>query len=105
VAKSITPKAAKSAEKTKAKKTKTAVSLTDEAIRRLGAACTAHGLDQSELVEWLIQENLSGYVIQVRGQPIPIGKSYGQTNPSASVMLDESATQAVHVSAPSMVGI
>lgn len=89
--------AAKTTDRPKAPKTKTAVSLTDEAIKRLGAACVAHGLDQSDIVEWLIQEHLSGYVIQVRQTAIPIGKSYGQAKAIASGTHEGSASDADHV--------
>jgi hypothetical protein len=81
MAKSNTPKVAKSPEKPKVKKTKTAVSLTDEAIRRLGAACTHHRLDQSDIIEWLIKQSLSGYVIQVRGEELAIGPPAGPVAP------------------------
>jgi len=97
VAKPTSIRAPRAAEKPKVPKTKTAVSLTDEAIKRLGAACVAHGLDQSDIVEWLIQENLSGYVIQVRGPGIPIGKRAGQPILPASVIAEESASEAGHV--------
>jgi hypothetical protein len=91
---------AKSIEKPKPKKTKTAVSLTDDAIKRLGAACTVHQLDQSDIVEWLINQNLSGYVIQVRGPKIGIGPSDDQLNLAASVIADESADLGDHISSP-----
>src|SRR5215469_1121462 len=80
VAKSSPLKVIKAPERPKVRKTRTAVCLSDEAIKRLGAACVLHGLDQSDIVEWLIQENLSGYVIQVRGPRIPIGKTEDQPN-------------------------
>ncbi len=91
---------AKSTEKQRPKKTKTAVSLTDDAIKRLGAACTVHQLDQSDIVEWLINQNLSGYVIQVRGPKIGIGPSDDQPNLSASVIADESADAEGQVHSP-----
>jgi hypothetical protein len=89
VAKSSNPQVAKSPEKPKAKKTKTAVSLTDVAIRRLDAACADHRLDQSDIIEWLINANLSGYIIQVRGPRLAIGQSEVQVNRSAPVTPDD----------------
>jgi len=107
MAKKTSPKVAESSEKPKAKKTKTAVSLTDEAIKRLSAACTIHQLDQSEIVEWLIQERLSGYVISVRGEGIPIGRpkgqSEGQASPSASVDASDRPDPGAHVNSPALV--
>lgn len=97
MAKSSSVKVARATEKTKPKKTKTAVSLTDDAIKRLGAACTVHQLDQSDIVEWLINQNLSGYVIQVRGPKIGIGPPDDHGNLSASVIADESADLGDHV--------
>jgi hypothetical protein len=91
MAKSISRALARPSEKPKPKKTKTAVSLTDDAIKRLGAACTIHQVDQSDIVEWLINQNLSGYVIQVRGPKIGIGPSDDHVNLSASVIAEESA--------------
>jgi hypothetical protein len=49
---------------------KTAVCLSPEAFKRLGAACIQEGMTQSELVELMISRMLSGYVISVRGQGI-----------------------------------
>jgi hypothetical protein len=60
---------------------KTAVVISPEAFRRLGAACLAENLSQSEIVEALINRALSGYVVSVRGQ----GFHAGQANPAASV--------------------
>jgi hypothetical protein len=100
VAKSSPLRAARGPEKPKIQKTKTAVSLSDEAIKRLGAACVLHGVDQSDIVEWLIQENLSGYVIQVRGPRIPIGKSEGQPNLSVPAMADGSADVETEMNPP-----
>jgi hypothetical protein len=53
---------------TKPSRVKTAVVISPEAFRRLGAACLAENLSQSEIVEALINRALSGYVVQVRGQ-------------------------------------
>lgn len=100
MAKSSSPKVASSAEKPRAKKTKTAVSLTDDAIKRLGAACTVHQLDQSDIVEWLINKNLSGYVISVRGPKLGIGPPDDHGNLPASVIADESANAEGQVHSP-----
>jgi hypothetical protein len=49
---------------------KTAVVISPEAFRRLGAACLAENMTQSEIVEMLINRSLSGYVVSVRGERI-----------------------------------
>jgi hypothetical protein len=51
-------------------KIKTAVCLSPDTFKRLGAACLAESLSQSELVELLINRACSGYVISIRGQRI-----------------------------------
>lgn len=90
MAKSNSLKVARAPEKPKAERKKTAVVLSAGAIKRLGAACVEHDMDQSEIVEWLINENLSGYVLQVRGPRIAIGmQSEGQVDLAASVMADD----------------
>jgi hypothetical protein len=48
-------------------KVKTAVTLTPECFKRLGACCLSEGLSQSEVVERLINERLAGYIVAVRG--------------------------------------
>jgi hypothetical protein len=57
---------------------KTAVCLSPEAFKRLGAACISEDMTQSELVELMINRLLSGYVISVRGPGI-------HTNPVGSI--------------------
>jgi hypothetical protein len=55
---------------------KTAVCLSPEAFRRLGAACVSEHMSQSQLVELMINRLLSGYVISVRGPGVhasPVG--------------------------------
>jgi hypothetical protein len=47
---------------------KTAVVISPEAFRRLGAACLAENMTRSEIVEMLINRTLSGYVVSVRGE-------------------------------------
>jgi hypothetical protein len=49
---------------------RTAFHISPEAFRRLGAACVAEDLTQSEIVELLINRALSGYVVSVRGERI-----------------------------------
>jgi hypothetical protein len=49
---------------------KTAVRISPEAFRRLGAACIAENMTHSEVVEFLINRDLSGYVVSVRGERI-----------------------------------
>jgi len=51
-------------------KVKTAVCLSPEAFRRLGACCLSENMTQSEVVELLISRALSGYVVSVRGAGI-----------------------------------
>src|SRR5215471_10944084 len=58
---------------TRPSRVKTAVVISPEAFRRLGAACLAENLTQSELVELLINRSLSGYVVSVRGERISAG--------------------------------
>lgn len=58
---------------TKPSRVKTAVVISPEAFRRLGAACLAENMTQSELVEALINRSLSGYVVSVRGQGFRAG--------------------------------
>jgi hypothetical protein len=55
---------------TKPSRVKTAVVISPEAFRRLGAACLAESMTQSEIVEMLINRTLSGYVVSVRGERI-----------------------------------
>ncbi len=55
---------------TKPSRVKTAVVISPEAFRRLGAACLAESMTQSEIVELLINRSLSGYVVSVRGDRI-----------------------------------
>jgi hypothetical protein len=47
---------------------KTAVVISPEAFKRLGACCISENLTQSEVVEMLINRSLSGYVVSVRGE-------------------------------------
>ena len=71
---------------------KTAVVISPEAFRRLGAACLAENMTQSEIVEMLINRTLSGYVISVRGERInpvaPIDR------PDSSDPVNQNATAA-----------
>ncbi len=55
---------------------KTAVVISPEAFRRLGACCLSENMTQSEVVEMLINRALSGYVVSVRGSGL---------NPVASI--------------------
>ena len=101
MARSSTLKVARTSVPARAKKTKTAVCLSDAAIKRLGAACVYHDADQSALVEWMINEYLSGYVLQVRGQPIRInGQSEDQASLGAPVMADDRLGADAHVNPP-----
>jgi hypothetical protein len=60
---------------TKPSRVKTAVVISPEAFRRLGAACLAENLSQSEIVEVLINRALSGYVVSVRGPGFHAGQA------------------------------
>jgi hypothetical protein len=65
---------------------KTAVVISPESFRRLGAACLAENMTQSEIVEMLINRTLSGYVVQVRGERInPVHENTDRQNPAESV--------------------
>lgn len=90
---------AKSSSRATAEKTKTAVVLTPLAIQRLGAACVAESMTQSELVEWMIHDRLKGYSI---AKP-SLGERVGKRKSSASVMTDESADLGAHVNSPALV--
>jgi hypothetical protein len=75
---------------------KTAICISPEAAKRLGAACIQEGMTQSELVEFMIGRLLSGYVISLRGQGI---RSVSVTptdrlDPTADVSLANSAVPA-----------
>jgi hypothetical protein len=56
------------------KKIRTAFLLTPLAIKRIGAACVAESMNQSELIEMLVHERLNGYGIQQPRQADRIGQ-------------------------------
>jgi hypothetical protein len=59
---------------------KTAVVISAEAFRRLGACCISENMTQSEVVELLINRSLSGYVVSVRGSvSVPLSLWIGKT--------------------------
>lgn len=87
---------AKSNSRATAEKIKTAVVLTPMAIKRLGAACVAESMTQSELVEWMIHDRLKGYSVTT---PSPADRA-GKRRASASVMPDESADGEARVNSP-----
>jgi hypothetical protein len=70
---------------TKPSRVKTAVVISPEAFRRLGAACLAESMTQSEIVEMLINRSLSGYVVSVRGERIGSVASMGSVVPAAEI--------------------
>jgi hypothetical protein len=70
---------------------KTAVVISPEAFRRLGAACLAENMTQSELVEALINRSLSGYVVSVRGPGF-------HAAPVAPATIDDRSGQGVGIS-------
>lgn len=87
---------AKSSSRATADKTKTAVVLTPLAIQRLGAACVAESMTQSELVEWMIHDRLKGYAISKPS----LGERVGKRKSTASVMADDRLDADDHVNAP-----
>jgi len=87
---------AKSNSRATADKTKTAVVLTPLAIQRLGAACVAESMTQSELVEWMIHDRLKGYAISKPS----LGERVGKRKSAASVMVDDRLDADDHVNAP-----
>ena len=87
---------AKSSSRATADKIKTAVVLTPMAIKRLGAACVAENMTQSDLVEWMIHDRLKGYSVTT---PSPADRA-GKRKASASVMPDESADLGDRVNSP-----
>jgi hypothetical protein len=74
---------------------KTAVVISPEAFRRLGAACLAENMTQSDIVEMLINRSLSGYVVSVRGQGL-------HANPAGPVATNDRPGEApeVNLAAP-----
>ena len=62
---------------------KTAVLLTPEAFRRLGACCLSESMTQSDVIERLINRSLAGYVLQVRGERInPVASTVSASHTS-----------------------
>jgi hypothetical protein len=51
---------------------RTSVVISAEALQRLRAAAVREGVDQSQIVEALVNRYLAGYVIQVRGDRFEI---------------------------------
>jgi hypothetical protein len=75
-------------------KVKTAVVLSPECFKRLGAACLAESLSQSELVELLINRACSGYIVQVRGSRVIDVRGSLNDRPEVSDSASESAPSA-----------
>ena len=90
---------AKSNSRAVAEKTKTAVVLSPIAIKRLGAACVAESLTQSEIVEWLINDRLKDYAVTLpaAANRIDVASRGKRRRVSASAMVDESANGADHM--------
>jgi hypothetical protein len=91
---------AKATNRTRDEKIKTAVVLSPLAVKRLGAACVAESLTQSELVEWLINTRLKDYSIGLPplGQRIDVANGARRRSSSASVPTEESASPSGQVS-------
>lgn len=98
---------AKSSNRAIAEKIKTAVVLSPLAIKRLGAACVAESLTQSELVEWLINDRLKDYSVQLPpiGQRIEVASRGRKRSSSASVHTEGSANGEAHVTPPALKGL
>ena len=90
---------AKSNSRAASEKTKTAVVLSPLAIKRLGAACVAESLNQSQVIEWLINDRLKDYSVTQPPEANRIPKVNGgkRRRVSASAMVDESASGADHM--------
>jgi hypothetical protein len=52
---------------TKPARVKTAVCISPDAFRRIGACCIKENMTQSEVIEFLVDKHLSGYSVSVRG--------------------------------------
>jgi hypothetical protein len=76
---------------TKPSRIKTAIVISAESFRRLGAACLAEGMTHSEIVEALINRSLSGYVVSVRGERFGPVASTGSATPAAELNLPVAA--------------
>jgi hypothetical protein len=98
---------AKSNSRAGAEKIKTAVVLSPLAVKRLGAACVAESLTQSELVEWLIHDRLKDYSVQLPpvGKRIEVASRARKANASASVHTEESANGEARVNSPALNGL
>jgi hypothetical protein len=55
-------------------RSRTSVVISAEALQRLRAAAVREGVDQSQIVEALVNRYLAGYVIQVRGDRFEINE-------------------------------
>jgi hypothetical protein len=64
---------------------KTAVVISPEAFKRLGACCLSENMTQSEVVELLINRSLGSYVLSVRGERINPGASIDRVNQTGPV--------------------
>jgi hypothetical protein len=58
-------------------RSRTSVVISAEALLRLRAAAVREGVDQSQIVEALVNRYLAGYVIQVRGDRFEINDRPG----------------------------
>ena len=69
------------------KKIKTAVHLSEDASKKLGAACVCERKSQSELIEFLITKELSTYSAQIHDQErrIKFPTSSDRSKPTAGV--------------------
>jgi hypothetical protein len=89
-AKGKSPRKAKETKETRTKKT--AVYLSPESLRRLGAACVCESKSQSEIVEFLITHGLASYRAFCQGDGI-FARNNDRTQPDAGVS-QENATAA-----------
>jgi hypothetical protein len=67
-------------------KIKTAVHLSKEAFEKLGAACVIEKVSQSHILEHLIKQQLTAYVVYAKGDGIKFsaGKDRSKTDDQAS---------------------
>jgi hypothetical protein len=70
---------------------KTAVYLSPAAYQRLGLASLSETKSQSDVVEWLINRYLSGYVMSVRGKRLGISKRSDKSEAQADLSKSSAA--------------
>ncbi len=79
---------------------KTSFTLTPETFRKLGAACVAEDMTQSEVAEKLFSEALSGYFVVNRGDSIAARKPNGPAGRNGPVNAEDRRESAAEISPP-----